>query len=189
MVVAAVALVVSVLLGAATGGTLQRLGALPLRTRGLVWGAVAAQLVGSVVGGPVYAIGLVVSASLVAAFLGGNRGIRGTGLLAAGLLSNALVVGVNGAMPVSLAAAGRAGTSTQDIISGADQRHELSDSGTRLRWLSDVIPVPAPYRPEVVSLGDVLVAAGLAQLVFVGMHAGPARGRHARRDPSPLARM
>jgi len=177
----------AVVLGAATGGTLQRLGALPLRTRGLVWGAVAAQLVGAVIGGPVFAVGLVVSAGLVAAFLAGNRGVRGTGLLAAGLLSNALVVGVNGAMPVSLAAAGRAGTSTQDILIGADQRHELSDSATRLRWLSDVIPVPAPYRPEVVSIGDVLVAAGLAQLVFIGMRAGPARGRHARREPSPPA--
>jgi hypothetical protein len=181
VLLAVVALVVAVALGVATGGSLDRLGALTLRARGLVWGAVAAQAVGVIVGGPFYPVGLVVSALLVAGFLSRNRGLRGTGLLAVGLLANAVVVGVNGAMPVSVHAAGRAGTSTQDILTGADARHELADASTRLRWLGDVIPVPAPYRPEVVSPGDLAVAAGLAQLVLLGMGPGLRRsGRHGR---------
>ena len=68
-----------------------------------------------------------------------------------------------------LLASGRAGIATQDIVSGADPRHELADPATRLDVLGDIIPVLMPWRPEVVSVGDVLVAAGLAQLVVVGM--------------------
>lgn len=181
MVLAGVALLVALLAGWLSGGSLDRLGALPLRSRRLVWGAFAAQLVGAVVGGPIYPIGLVVSALLVGWFLSRNRGIRGTGLVALGLLSNALVVGLNGAMPVSVDAAGRAGTTTQHILVGDDQRHELADRTTRLRPLGDVIPVRAPWRPEVVSVGDVLVAAGLAQLVFLGMRTGRGPAKHARR--------
>jgi hypothetical protein len=37
-----------------------------------------------------------------------------------------------------------------------------------------VIPVLLPIRPEVVSVGDVLVAAGLAQLVVSALRRHPA---------------
>jgi hypothetical protein len=180
VVLAGVALLVAVVAGWLSGGSLDRLGALPLRSRRLVWGAFAAQALGAVVGGPLYAVGLVVSAALVAWFLARNRGVRGTGLVALGLLSNALVVGLNGAMPVSVEAAGRAGTTTQHILIGDDPRHEIADRHTHLRELGDVIPVPAPWRPEVVSPGDVLVAAGLAQLVLIGMRKGRGPAKHAR---------
>lgn len=182
MLLAVVALAVAVGLGYATGGDLRRLGRLPLRRTGLVWAAGAVQLAGSLLGGPAYQAGLAGSAALVAVFLQRNRGLRGTGLLALGLLANALVVGVNGAMPVSLAAAGRAGVSTQDILTGADARHVVAGPGTRLRWLGDVVPVPWPVHPEAASPGDVLLSAGLAQLVVVGMRRGAA-GRHARGAP------
>lgn len=181
VVVAVIALLAALILGWATGGTLERLGSLHLRSRRLVWTAVAAQAVATLFGGPVYPAGLAVSAALVGWFLSRNRGVRGTGLLALGLLSNALVVGLNGAMPVSLEAADQAGTTTQHILIGDDPRHELADRHTHLRALGDVIPVRAPWRPEVVSPGDVLVAAGLGQLVLVGMRTGRARPRHARR--------
>jgi len=180
VVLAAVALLLAVLAGRLSGGSLTRLGHLGLRARGLVWAAVAVQLAATLVGGPLYPVGLAVSAALAAGFLGRNRGVRGTGLIALGLLANALVVGLNGAMPVSLHAAGEAGTSTQDIVNGDDPRHQLADRSTRLRWLGDVVPVRTPWRPEVVSPGDVLVAAGLAQLVVVGMRTGRSTGRHAR---------
>ncbi len=180
MVLAGVALLAAVVVGFALGGSLTALGALDLRARSLVWAAVAAQALGAVIGGPAYALGLMVSAVLVGRFLLRNRGVRGTGLLALGLLANALVVGLNGAMPVSVAAASRSGTTTQDILLGADPRHEIAGPGTRLRWLGDVIPAPWPARPEVISPGDVLIAAGLAQLVVLGMRPGRSRARHAR---------
>jgi hypothetical protein len=188
VVLAGVALLVALLLGWLTGGSLDRLGSLPLRSRGLVFGAFLAQAVGTVVGGPFYPLGLVLSAGLVVWFLAHNRGVRGTGLVAIGLFCNALVVGLNGAMPVSADAAGRAGTTTQHILIGDDPRHELADSHTRLRFLGDVVPVRAPWRPEVVSPGDILLAAGLAQLVLLGMRTGRGRPKHARRrSASPVA--
>jgi hypothetical protein len=162
-------------LGFARGGDLGHLGHLPLRRKRLVVAALLLQLLGGIAGGWRYPAGLALSALLVAAFLALNRGVRGTGLVAAGLLLNALVVGLNGAMPVSGDAMGRARLSTQDIISGADPRHELLAPDTRLGLLGDRVPVYLPGHPEVVSAGDVLVAAGLAELVVVGM--GSARRR------------
>jgi hypothetical protein len=169
VVLVLVALAAALLVGAVSGGTLERLGTTALQSRALVPLALLAQLVGTVVGGPLYPLGLAVSAACVAVFLARNRGVRGTGLVALGLLSNALVVGANGAMPVSVDASGRAGVTTQRLLDGSDARHEVSDSDTRLPWLGDVIPVRIPLRPEVVSPGDVLIAAGLAQLVVLGM--------------------
>lgn len=182
-------LLVALAVGGALGGSLDRLGGMSLRSRRLVLAALAAQLAGVVVGGPAHPIGLLASAALVTAFLVRNRGVRGTGLLALGFAANALVVGANGAMPVSVEAAGRAGVSTQDVVAGNDARHELTGPDTRLGWLADVVPVPLPWRPEVVSPGDVLVAAGAGQLVLLGMLRGPAArtpGRRRRRALPPL---
>ncbi len=173
MLLVTVVLLAALGLGWAFGGRLDRLGRLPLQGARLVVAAFVAQLAGALLGGAAYPVGLAVSVLLVGVFLTRNRGIRGTGLLALGLLGNAVVVGVNGAMPVSRAAAERAGVSTQDIASGRDPRHELADGRTRLRAGGDVIAVPLPLRPQVVSPGDVLVAAGLGQLVVVGMGARP----------------
>jgi hypothetical protein len=169
-----VSLALLVLLGAlgigwAAGGSLAALGGLTLRNARLVVVALAVQVLGGVVGGVAYPLGLAMSALLVLGFLARNRGVRGTGLVGLGLLSNALVVCANGAMPVSVDASGQAGISTQAILSGADPRHELSGPDTLMPWLADVVPVVAPWRPEVVSVGDALVTAGLAQLVVVAM--------------------
>lgn len=188
-----VVLAVALALGWAGGGSLDRLGGLPVRSRRLVVGALLAQVAGTVVGGPFYPLGLALSAGLVVGFLVRNRGIRGTGLVALGLTANALVVGANGAMPVSLAAAGRAGVGTQELLTRSDARHESAGAGTRLGWLADIVPVPLPLRPEVVSPGDVLVAAGLGQLVVLGMlgagttdRAPEARQGRPRGTPPPL---
>jgi len=162
-----VVLLVALLVGRAAGGALGALRSLPLQAPQLVVAALLVQLVGAVVGGPVHPLGLAVSAVLVLTFLARNRGLRGTGLVAAGLLLNALVVGANGAMPVSSGAAARAGLTLEDLV--VDARHEPADEATRLRLLGDVVPVPLPLRAEVVSPGDVLVAAGLGQLVVAGM--------------------
>lgn len=169
MLFAVVVLLCALALGLATGGRLGHLAHLRLRQGWLVVTAVALQVTGAVVGGPLYPLGLAGSVAFLVVFLARNRGVRGTGLVALGLLANALVVGLNGAMPVSAHASGRAGLSTQDLLAGTDPRHELADASTRLRPLGDVIPVLLPGRPEIVSPGDVLVAAGLGQLVFLAV--------------------
>lgn len=159
----------AVLVGRLSGGRLTALGTLPVRGGRLVVGALAVQLLGGYVGGWAYPVGLVVSVVTLAEFLRRNRGLTGLGLVTVGLALNALVVAANGAMPVSPDAAGRAGVSVQPLLAGDDPRHVLSDDGTALALLGDVVPVLLPVRPEVVSPGDVCLVAGLAQLVVVGM--------------------
>jgi hypothetical protein len=172
-----VVLLCAVLVGRVCGGSTARLGALEVRQRRLVVAALAVQALGSVVGGPAYAVGLAGSAVLAAVFLVANRGVCGVGLVALGLGANALVVALNGAMPVDPGAAARAEVSLLDVAAGLDRRHVVADDSTRLPLLGDVVPVLLPLRPEVVSPGDVLVASGLAQLVVVGMVGARTPGR------------
>ncbi|MGN6472297.1 MAG: DUF5317 family protein, partial [Mycobacteriales bacterium] len=57
--------------------------------------------------------------------------------------------------------------STLSIATGNDARHTIAGRGSHWRGLGDVIPLPLPVAPEVVSPGDVLVAAGLGEFIFV----------------------
>lgn len=193
-------LVVVVLLGALAvglvrGGRLGALSAVRLHRPVLVVIAAALQVAGALAGGRLHPAALALSAVLVAGFLLANRGRAGLGLVALGLGANALVVAANGAMPVSVAAAARAGVDLQDVAAGLDPRRELAGAGTRLRPLGDVVPLPLPLRPEVASPGDVLVAAGLGRLVAVALAGArpagplsrplPPRPRSARRAAAP----
>lgn len=189
------ALVVVVLALAALAARLR--GGRPSRVRlpspGLLAAAVLCQALGALVGGAAWALGGAASAVLVLVLLGRAR-VPGGALVALGLLANALVVGLNGAMPVSLDAAVRAGADVTDVVLGTDRRHEVAGTGTRLRLLGDVVPVPLPLLPQVVSAGDVLVAAGLGRLVLVaagGRPGGPgrrARERDGTLGPAPRRR-
>lgn len=111
------------------------------------------------------AAALLLTALLAGLFLLGNRRLAGTPLIGLGLLLNVLVVAGNGAMPVSLSAAERAGMTSADLALAQDGLHEPADASTRLRWLGDVVPLALPWRPQVVSPGDVLVAAGVGLLL------------------------
>jgi hypothetical protein len=188
MSLAVLVLVGSGLLGFVLGGSVSSLQTLPLRDLWLVVVAVAAQLVGGLIAwlagsGTAYAIGLTVSALAALAFCARNLRIRGVPLVTLGLLLNALVVTANGAMPVSTAAAARAGAPISSIAAGNDPRHVLAGAGTTLRGLGDVVPVALPLRPEVASPGDILIAAGLGELLCLGM-----RRRRVRPPRTPLKR-
>lgn len=188
VLLAVIVLLLALLLGFALGGRLTQLGQVRLSHRLLVALAFAVQVQGGLTGGLYYQVSLAVSALLVGGFLLLNRGVHGVGLVALGLLSNALVVGINGAMPVSADASGRAGISTQSLLRGDDPRHELAGPHTRLRWLGDVIPVLIPRRPHVVSAGDLLVLAGLAELVVVGMTGAARRTPGVARLSEPTSK-
>jgi len=134
------------------------------------------------------AVALVLTVLLVALFLWGNWRVTGVPLVAAGLLLNSLVVVANLGMPVSLDAAARAGLSRADLHLADDPLHEVAGPGTRLGALGDVVPVALPWHPQVVSRGDVLVAAGVGLLLVAGAprRRRPAQNREAR--PTVLAR-
>ncbi len=149
----------------ATGGRFARLADNSLTgVRWLVAAAIA-QFLGSLTGGTAYLVGLIGSAVCIAVFLRLNLRHPGVALLALGFSCNALVVALNGAMPVSAEALIRAGGGP--FV--ADPRHELSGASTALPWLGDVVPVALPGLGQAVSPGDVLIAAGAGLLVYAGM--------------------
>jgi hypothetical protein len=91
-----------------------------------------------------------------------NRAQPGMPVVALGLLSNLLVVSLNGGMPVVQAAAAAAGLQGRLSIPIGDFVHVLGTSATRLPWLADVIPLPGPASLRIVpSPGDILLYAGV----------------------------
>jgi hypothetical protein len=132
---------------------------------------------------PVWAIGaglLIASYVLLLAFLTVNRWIPGAAVMAVGLLMNLTVVVANGGMPVS-AAAGRDRRRDGGGLGHGRRGQASPDERPRpVRPLGDVIPIPPPAA-VVLSIGDVLLYAGMAWFVFQVM-----RGRN-RESPRPIA--
>jgi Family of unknown function (DUF5317) len=177
MALVVVVLVGAVVLGWVLGGRARRLVRLPVASWPLAALAVGTQLGGGLAAratgsGLGYVVGSVASTALVLAFCVRNRTLHGVPLVALGLLLNAFVVTSNGAMPVSATAARQAGVDVWPVVTGTDPRHTLIGPGTALRPLADRIPLALPRFPEVLSVGDVLVTAGLALLVVMGMTSG-----------------
>ena len=83
-----------------------------------------------------------------------NRQIPGAPLVALGSALNALVIVLNGGMPVDAAAAIAVGAVTLPN----DALHQQLGPDTRLPWLADVVPMGV-FR-AVYSVGDVIIAAG-----------------------------
>lgn len=202
MTVILLVIIAACLVGAARRGSMHNLAQLELVAWPLVFVAVAAQAAGAFAGslglahaGTLYVAGMVVSAALVTVFVTRNRELPGMPLIAVGFVLNAVVVTVNGAMPVAQEAADRVGISTVGLYRHADAKHELVDDDTVLPGLADVIPVPLPGPLErgsnVVSVGDVVLAAGIGVLVVNAMLAVrrrhvPAHVRRAAPDGPPL---
>lgn len=102
------------------------------------------------------------SMGLIALFLLLNLRRPGMGLAAVGLLLNIAVIGANGAMPVHPPSAERAGVPISSQEGGV--KHEVMDASTHLPWLGDAIALP--LLKTVLSLGDVLLALGVALFVY-----------------------
>lgn len=179
------ALLGGLLAGWALGGSLRRLERLPMRRLKLLFGSVLVQAIATLAfGGALYVIAIVVSFVLAVAFVLDNPQLAGRGLIASGLGLNALVILANGAMPVVADAAARAGVNAASIA--RDPRHQLAESGTHLAWLADRIPLALPWQPQVLSVGDVLVAAGVGVLVARAMRRRTSAPTPIRvREPAP----
>jgi Family of unknown function (DUF5317) len=101
-------------------------------------------------------------------------------LAAAGVALNLTVIVANGGyMPVSLDALAQTGQ-LQDLAQRAFRRDIPVDDTTRLVWLADVLPDPVwmPH-PVVWSIGDRILAAGLAGWAFVSVWAGRSQAARA----------
>ena len=187
MVLVLVVAVGAVLVGAVAGvGRLTRIRVRAVRL--LVTAALVQLLTSSLTpgSGPARWLALVLTTLLVGLFLVGNARLPGVPLMALGLLLNVLVVTANAAMPVSVTAAQRAGLTRSELHLDADAMREPSGPGTRLAGLGDVVPVALPWRPQVVSVGDVLVAAGVGLLLVTG--GAPRRRRSNGQTPMRAVR-
>lgn len=154
--------------GALLGGSWDRLEKLRVRGGRLLVAAVLVQLLASLAfRGTPYVLGLLASLALAVAFVARNGQLAGRGLLVCGLAVNVLVIVANGAMPVRLAAAERAGVAASSLTD--DPRHEPETGDTRFALLDDRIPLPLPLGAQVLSVGDTLVAAGAGLLVAQAM--------------------
>jgi hypothetical protein len=162
------------ILGVLLGGRLADLGTIRFRWAGLALFGFAAQVilfsdpvtarVGDL-GPPLY----VASTALVFVAVLRNLAIRGMPLVAAGAASNlAAIVANGGYMPASPAAAAEMGRSTSDTYSNT----AIVDSPV-LAPLTDVIPLPQwlPFA-NIVSVGDILIAAGIVVVIAAAMRGG-----------------
>jgi hypothetical protein len=186
MVLVAIVLVVSLAAGWLSGGHVRNLGHVRLLAPWLVFGSVAAQLLLAALSrfgglGEVFSRPLLAASHLMLlAFIAANRYLPGMLLVLAGFGLNAIVIIANGGMPVSPDALVAVG----GVPSIDPGKHQLLTDSTSLGLLADVIPV----RPlgTVVSIGDVVLAAGVGILV-VGMmrRFPPLPGRRLRPRPVP----
>lgn len=190
-----VVLIVAVGLSRLRGGRLARVADAPLRWYGLLFLGVGIQvLVDLLASRDVLGdastlgwVGLLVSQLLVVGFVAANWQLPGIVLVVIGLLLNAVVIAANGAMPVSPEAIAALGLDGAIVPPG---KHTLMTEGTRLRWLADIWPLP-PLR-SIISLGDVVLAAGLIPLTHSLMtHTSAAerrgRTRTGESPPDPSA--
>jgi Family of unknown function (DUF5317) len=197
--------VLSVCLGYLLGGRVHRLEALRPRWWGLVLLGLGIQFIPLPEG--VTGIDLVIrtavlalSYSLLLAFGLVNVRMPGMLLVVVGLACNMTVILVNGGMPASAQALIDSGQEAvlASLRDKPEQKHHLLTDDDQLTFLADVIAVPEPIG-QAVSVGDVLVYAGLTWLIVAAMRgwtpsarpagSGLRRGKHRRgaaREPEPL---
>lgn len=175
------AIAAGVVVGYARGGRVRRLvSQRPMRSR-LLLTALLLYVLG-VLGGwawePLLPILTALGGLVIAYFAWLNRHFEGALLVALGMATNALVVLLNGAMPISTDAVARSGAAAADLT---DSRYvDVADAV--LPWLGKIVPVALPGAPEVVSPGDIALAAGCGLIVATSMLV--ARHRMVRPHPS-----
>ena len=171
------AIAVGLVLSLLTGGSVRALAREPLKGEAvlilllpiqLLWPGIAARL------GLECTISTIIWLFLMAVlaivlFLNGSRRwmLAVAGL---GIALNVLVIGANGAMPVSIKATSEMGvprdTAREELAS--DCLHEELNADTRLAPLADIVTVSGPpWQRGVISVGDVVLAFSLAAWVFV----------------------
>jgi hypothetical protein len=176
MTLFAIAAVVGCAAGYARNGRLRRLGDLHLRAPALVGLALALPVGAGPAPGGWRAPAVVASYAAIGAFLVVNlrsraAGLRiGVALLAAGWALNVAAMAPRGAMPVSNQAMQRIGAAGVDVSHGHLSKH-VSARPTAVDGLGDVIPVPALR--AVLSVGDLVLLAGVACCVAGAMAAPP----------------
>lgn len=185
-----VAILLGIVIGLLRGGSFKKLSEAELRAVPLVFVGVVLQV------GSTFAeraeidhlpLALVLASfACVFAFAALNFNLPGMTLIALGALGNFFVISANGGMPVSRHAIARAGLDDPFTGPGATTvkgAHRALTDDSNLRFLADVIPISVTA--NVVSVGDILIWAGLLLLIQQLM-VGP-RGKRLRHVKSVSA--
>lgn len=186
--VAAVWLLVLTLAAAAivaigTKGDLRRLADLKISGAWLLFLGLALQVGVSVVDIPkdqIETVGygiLMASYALILAFCFANISTRGFGLIAIGIALNALVIGLNQGMPTAAIGNDRVGHRIEKPIEQT-VKHRPESEDDLVGFLGDKIVLPEPF-DEVLSVGDIVMAVGIVELVYFGTRR-PRRRRRGR---------
>ncbi|MBW3620212.1 MAG: DUF5317 domain-containing protein [Actinobacteria bacterium] len=156
----------AVVLSLLRGGRFGRIAEADLRLTWLLFVGLALQLGvdaaaarGHLEGNDGYVL-LLLSQLLVVGWTLANWWRPGMLLIFLGLALNAAVMAANGAMPVAPEAIEAIGLEGAEVPPG---KHELMTEDTRLAVLADTWPLP-PIR-TIISIGDIVLAAGLIPLV------------------------
>jgi Family of unknown function (DUF5317) len=188
-VVVAGALAIAVLIG----GDVRRLGAVRLEQPALLILAMALKVTVALLGLTALALAAVlarpltlVAAGLLLAATWFNRRLPGARVFGLGLLSNLVVIlSFGGRMPVLLPSdfAPAPGSAIPALRAGLDPLHLLLSHPYGLSFLGDVFVVPGLVgRASLVSVGDLLMAAGVAIFIIRFSQRSLAAGRMR---PSP----
>lgn len=172
----------------ATGGRLGRLEAVQLRLAPLAAMALVTQIIITEVwtsgNSDVHGALQLASYVLGGVFVGANLSIPGIPIMALGAALNLTAIAANaGVMPASRWAVARSG-----LTLGRGFSNSAPVAHPHLLWLGDIIPVPAGPLANVLSVGDLLIFAGLLLLLqrACGRRAPTRRFPHrARRATQP----
>jgi len=183
----AAAVVAGVVLGFAFGGRPSNISRRPLQLVSVLAVSVALQAVAETLDLPDAAGLAMVLVSYVglSAFAVANIRLVGMPVVLVGLVCNLVVITVNGGMPVDREAIVAAGVATDAEIDDLDfgaKRH-LRDGDDVVVFLGDIIPVE--LTEEVLSFGDLILAFGVANVIFRLLRPPGARRRHDDDDVQP----
>ncbi|MFL5677032.1 MAG: MFS transporter [Chloroflexota bacterium] len=172
-------ILLGLVLGLLAGGRLRNLAEIQLRWTGLLVAALVLRFATeAALNAGIDVVEALRLPLLVAAFglllipLWANRTYPGLSLAFLGVLSNGLVILVNGGyMPIWEPALAAAGLTSADVTRSF---HVIVDPSAqdfvgRLLILGDVIPVPISFIQNVYSLGDLFLGLGLAFFLFAGV--------------------
>jgi hypothetical protein len=170
---------IGLILGLLVGGRARYLSDHDFRLWPLVLVGLALQVI-DISGAAGFAI-LVVSYVCLVAFAVANLRLVGMGLVALGLTVNALVIVIDHGMPVRASAIVAAKVASNDRVHtlrfGA--KHHLEKRGDHLMVLADIVPVPLPVSPGVLSFGDLVMDFGVADLILNLLRPGTKRRRRS----------